>query len=258
MPHSVVRTKNAIAWLGPVRCVDISRDELVWKLVSEEGNEPLLFFNANAHALNLALKIPSFAAALNASHLTFCDGFGILLLDRLLGNGKLHHRMTPPDFVEDIYARLHEKGGRVFFLGDEKAHVQAYARSVEVKFTGLVAGWHDGFFEFGSADEDAVIEEINRKKPDLLLLGMGMPRQELWGIRNKQRLCCKRILSVGALFSWKTTDRRRGPRWATDHGFEWLFRLGFEPRRVWKRYLVGLPEVVIRLIIHRYWKRKSL
>jgi N-acetylglucosaminyldiphosphoundecaprenol N-acetyl-beta-D-mannosaminyltransferase len=242
-------------WLGPVRCTDISRENLVRELVNAEECAPLLFFNLNAHALNLILKTPALAEIWNASHLTFCDGFGVILLNHLFGRGKLRHRMTPPDFVDEVYVGLHDRGGKVFFVGDEKSHVQSYALGVETRFPGLVAGWHDGFFEFGSDTEGVLIEEINAKKPDLLLIGMGMPRQELWAAKNKERLLCKRVLSVGALFSWGVTNRRRGPRWATDRGFEWLVRLCLEPGRVWKRYLIGLPEVAIRLLAFQILNR---
>jgi len=243
--------------VGPVQCTDISKENLVRELVNAEGCSAVLFFNLNAHALNLILKTPALAEVWNGSDLTFCDGFGVILLNHLFGRGKLHHRMTPPDFVDEVYAGLHDRRGKIFFLGDEKTNVQSYAHGVETRFPGLVAGWHDGFFEFGSPAEDALIEEINFKKPDLLLIGMGMPRQELWVVRNKERLRCKRALSVGALFSWGITNRRRGPRWATDHGFEWLFRLFLEPKRVWRRYLIGLPEVSIRLMAFqlRYWRK---
>jgi N-acetylglucosaminyldiphosphoundecaprenol N-acetyl-beta-D-mannosaminyltransferase len=243
--------RERVEWLGPVRCHDISREELIRELVrsGDRGAPPRLFFNLNAHALNLALKNSAFAAALNRAEVTFCDGFGVLLLARIFGDGRLRHRMTPPDFVQEIYRRFHEDGKRIFLVGDEPANVETYARSVEAKFPKLIAGWHDGFFEPGSSAESALIEKIRAEKPHLLLLGMGMPRQELWADVHQERLFCKGILTVGALFSWGISTRRRGPRWATDRGLEWLFRLFLEPSRVWKRYLIGLPEVVFRLLL---------
>jgi N-acetylglucosaminyldiphosphoundecaprenol N-acetyl-beta-D-mannosaminyltransferase len=243
-------------FLGPVRCDGISREDLVSWLTDKRPPAPELFFNVNAHALNLALKTREFAAALNRSSVTFCDGFGVLLLERVFGPGKMRHRMTPPDFVEAVYARLALQNGRVFFLGDEEAVVRQYAKSVGQRYPGLVVGSHHGFFADKAGGEQAVIAQIADARPDLLLIGMGMPRQELWAVEKIRQVNCARILTVGALFAWGR-GRRRGPRWATDHGLEWMFRLVHEPGRVWRRYLVGLPEVVLRLAAFQASKRGS-
>jgi len=239
--------------LGPVRCDDIAREALIQELVHHEADHPQFFFNLNAHALNLALKDPAVAELFNASCLTFCDGFGILVLDRIFGSRLLRHRATPPDFIEEVYRGLCDCGASVFFLGDEECVVANYAARVERNFPGIVAGYHHGFFELGSREDEAVIDQINAVKPDLLLLGMGMPRQERWAVNHASEVRCKRMLSVGALFAWSNSPRRRGPTWATNHGLEWLCRLWLEPRRVWNRYLIGLPEVAIRLLLHS-WK----
>lgn len=237
---------------GPVRCDDVSREELITELADVDvQSRPRLIFNINAHALNLALGAPALANVFNTAYLTFCDGFGIVLLARFFRIGHVRHRMTPPDFVDEVYARLAAKGGRVFLLGDQERTVSGYAQRLEQRWPGLVAGWESGFFDFGSPKESAILGKINASGASLLLLGMGMPRQEIWATRHAAKLQCGHVLSVGALFGWGD-GRRRGPRWATDRGLEWLFRLIYEPRRVWKRYLIGLPQVAWRL-----WRYRS-
>jgi len=254
MSHPSFSSAERTVWLGPLRCDDISREALVNELVTTVGAEPVLFFNINAHSMNLALKEPNVADAFNASDITFCDGFGILVLDRIFGRGTLRHRTTMPDLLGDpggVYDELHRAGGRVFLLGDEEQNVAAYAARVEAEHPGFVAGWHSGFFPHEGPEEAAIVERINALDVDLLLVGMGMPRQEFWILRNRPRLRVKRMMSVGATFAWDVSERRRGPRWATDRGLEWFFRLLYEPRRVWRRYLVGLPEVTWRLMRYR-------
>jgi N-acetylglucosaminyldiphosphoundecaprenol N-acetyl-beta-D-mannosaminyltransferase len=75
---------------------------------------------------------------------------------------------------------------------------------------------------------------------------MGMPLQEKWIVKHMSSLPPARYMPVGAHFAWSTQARKRGPRWATDNGLEWFFRLLYEPRRMWRRYVIGLPEVTVR------------
>ncbi len=243
--------------LGPVNCDDIDRSALITLLGGPPKAEGEVVMNLNAHALNLTLKDTTVAAAFRSADLVFCDGFGCLLLNRIFGTVRLHNRNTPPDFVAEVYRRLADIGGTVFFVGDEDANVSAYARKIEDQYPGIVAGWNCGFFLSGSDEEKTLLEAITSARPALLLVGMGMPRQELWIARHRNRLRGIRVLTVGALFSWGTTARRRGPRWATDRGLEWFFRLLLEPKRVWRRYLIGLPEVVVRMVAFSIRRRSG-
>jgi N-acetylglucosaminyldiphosphoundecaprenol N-acetyl-beta-D-mannosaminyltransferase len=244
------RDARPAIWFGPLRCDDIAREELVARLVNDHDGAQELFFYLNAHALNLVFDDPSLAPVFNSSSLTFCDGFGLVVLGRLMGLGTLRHRQTPPDFIDEVYAGLSARGEKVFLLGDQEDTVGAYARKLDASRPGIVAGWHDGFFELGGSEEREIIRKITASGAALLLVGMGMPRQERWVADHARELNCRRILTVGALFGWGR-ERRRGPRWATDHGFEWLFRLIFEPHRVWRRYLIGLPQVTWRLFLFK-------
>jgi N-acetylglucosaminyldiphosphoundecaprenol N-acetyl-beta-D-mannosaminyltransferase len=246
--ESMSAEQRQTIWMGPARCDDLSKDVLLEEIVQGGEGRARLFFNLNAHALNLILKDPTLTAVFNSSYLTFCDGFGVMLLGRLFGLGQLRHRMTPPDFIEEVYARLVAEGKSVFFLGDREEVVSAYASEIERRFPGLVCHSHHGFFEIMGPENEQVIREINNSGAFFLILGMGMPRQERWAFENIASLKCASVLSAGALFAWGK-GRRRGPRWATDRGLEWLFRLLFEPALVWRRYLIGLPLVSVRLAL---------
>jgi N-acetylglucosaminyldiphosphoundecaprenol N-acetyl-beta-D-mannosaminyltransferase len=96
------------------------------------------------------------------------------------------------------------------------------------------------------------VAEINGSSADILLVGMGTPTQEKWIVRYGDQLDAPVIWAVGALFDFVSGKLPRGPRWMTDHGLEWLCRLAAEPRKLWRRYLIGNPLFLLR-IMAAYW-----
>jgi N-acetylglucosaminyldiphosphoundecaprenol N-acetyl-beta-D-mannosaminyltransferase len=233
-------------WVGPVRVHDIRRGEIIDAL-AEDSDEPRLVANVNAHALNIAFKDDEFRRILNGSHACFCDGFGVKLLAAIFRCGHIHDRTTMPGFVEEVAARLHSEGKRMFLLGDEPGVAEAYGRKLEAQWPGVVAGSHHGFILRDPAAEAEAIRRIQAARADLVCVGMGMPVQEKWIVHHMHDLPPARYMPVGALFAWSTQSRKRGPAWATENGLEWFFRLIYEPRRMWRRYLIGLPEVTLRV-----------
>ena len=116
-----------------------------------------------------------------------------------------------------------------------------------------IVGFRHGYFDHsaGSPENEAVVEEINAAAPDILLVGLGMPLQERWLMENWQRLDVRVALTGGAVFDYVSGRLRRGPRLLTDNGFEWLARLLVEPRRLWRRYLIGNPLFLLRVLKQR-------
>jgi N-acetylglucosaminyldiphosphoundecaprenol N-acetyl-beta-D-mannosaminyltransferase len=110
-----------------------------------------------------------------------------------------------------------------------------------------VVGSHHGYFEAGSAHDDRVVEDINARRPSILLVGMGTPKQELWVQRNADRLDVDVLWTVGALFDVVSGKVPRAPGWLADNGLEWIFRLAIEPGRMWRRYLLGNPVFIHRV-----------
>jgi N-acetylglucosaminyldiphosphoundecaprenol N-acetyl-beta-D-mannosaminyltransferase len=99
-----------------------------------------------------------------------------------------------------------------------------------------------------SSENEAVVQEINGARPDILLVGMGMPLQEYWLIENRDGLEVSVVLTGGAVLDYVPRGLRPGPRVLTDNGFEWLARLLVEPRRLWRRYLFGTPLFLLRVL----------
>lgn len=196
------------------------------------------FTYLNAHNFHLAWRDADYRQLLQGFDLVFCDGVGLRLGLGVLG-APLPQRMTPPDFVDRIYDGLAAAGHGVYLLGDEPAVVAAAAARTEERWPGLVRGHHHGFF--GEDGAERVADAIAASHPRLVLVGMGSPLQERWIARWAPRLGGT-WLAVGGLFRWVSGQERRGPRWLTDHGFEWLCRLVIQRRRVARRYLLGLPR----------------
>lgn len=198
----------------------------------------------NVYAINLAQEQAWFRAFLNEAALTFCDGFGVKWGAWLLGE-TLPYRYTPPDWFPALIRECDEHGFTLYFLGARPGVVEKFAEDIQQQYPHLkVVGTRHGYFNktAGSAENRKVVAEINALKPDLLVVGMGMPVQERWLAENWLDLNARVALPVGAMFDYLTGASLRAPRWMTEHGLEWMGRLMVEPRRLAKRYLVGNPR----------------
>ncbi len=241
----------------PVDVID--RPELLQKideLATTQGVS--LVNNVNAHACNLACSDPEFLEILNASDVVFCDGFGVKLGARLLGK-TLGERMTPPDWIDELFKLCIRKHYCIYFIGDTDKVVCAFSQAAKEKHPHLrIVGWHNGFFDLEKDGAARIANEIVRLKPDIILTGMGMPRQEKWAWRAKGRLGKGVIIATGALFRWYTGVEARAPRWMTENGLEWLARLSAGPRKHFKRYVIGLPLFYLRIMKQRVCPRRDV
>lgn len=212
---------------------------------------------ANAHVLNLAAD-PAGARFFQEADLVVCDGYGAALAVRAL-HGVMPSRQTPPDWVDALAARAAARGHRVFLLGSTAAAAGAKV-SLEARHPGLrICGARDGYFDkrLGSPETAAVVEEINRADADILLVGFGVPLQERWIWDNWREIDATVVIVVGAMFDFLSGEVRRGPRWMTDAGLEWVSRLVSEPSRLWRRYLIGLPTLAARVARARWQDEHS-
>ena len=133
----------------------------------------------------------------------------------------------------------------LFLLGARPGVAEKAGDYLIKQFPGLnVAGIHHGYFDksFECPENEVVLRAIEASKADILLVGLGMPIQERWLMENWDRLNISVALPVGALFDYLAGEIPRAPHWMTDHGLEWLGRLIIEPRRMWRRYLLGIPH----------------
>lgn len=225
----------------------VTRPVLIDELLRAiEGGATVRAFYVNAHGLRLAQSNEAYRRALRRAELVFCDGFGAKLVAAILGK-HIPERMTPPDWVDELLAPLAKRGGSVYLLGDEPGVADACAKRMLERHPGLqVAGSAHGYFEVAGPENDRVVEAA--AGADLLLVGMGSPRQELWTMVEHVRLGAGCVLTVGALFRYYVDAERRAPRWMSNHGLEWVGRLVRHPLRHFDRYVVGLPSLIARAL----------
>ncbi len=202
----------------------------------------------NAHVVNQTRSNPQLAAALGRADLVYCDGYGVRLAAHVLDK-PVPHRMTGADWIWDL-ASLCELGGQpMYLLGSEPPIAREAAAQLARWYPKLdVTGAHHGFFDLDSPHNERVIEDINARPGAMVLVGMGSPKQELWVDRYAERLEGSVVWTVGALFDYVSGHVPRAPRWLADNGWEWIFRLALEPQRMWRRYLLGNPVFLSRVL----------
>ncbi len=209
-----------------------------------------LVLNVNAHCLNLCYRDSTLRDSLNGADIVFCDGAGVMLAARMLG-GRIPARITYAAWIWQLADFAAAEGFSLYFLGGRPGVAQEAARRLAERYPGLrIVGVRHGYFDHsaGSVENREVLEEINAAAPDILLVGLGMPLQERWLAENKHGLDAGVALTCGAAFDYASERVRRGPPLLTESGFEWLTRLLSEPRRLWRRYLLGNPLFLSRVL----------
>ncbi len=209
--------------------------------------------NVNVRAVNFAYELPWYQDFINKSDLVFCDGFGVLLGAKACGcDVNSSNRMTCPDYIEDLAIACERENISLFLLAGKPGTTdKAIAKLKKVAPNLKIAG-HHGHFDKDGQENEAIIQQINEFKPDVLYVGFGMPLQERWILDNSERIDTKVFLPLGACLDFYTGDVYRGPRWMTDRGLEWLTRFFTEPHRLWERYVIGNP-----LFFYRVFYRAS-
>ena len=217
------------------------------------NHDKSLVLNVNVHALNLAQEEPWLRDLFNSSSIVFCDGAGVILGARLLGY-HIEERITYADWLWQLADFCADKGFSLYLLGGRPGIAEAAADKLRMHSPQLtIAGVHHGFFDQqkDSAENAAVIAQVNAVRPDILLVCFGMPRQEAWLRDNWEKIDAVIALTGGAALDYVSGNLRRGPKWMTDNGLEWLARMIVEPRRLWRRYIVGNPLFLRRVVEQR-------
>jgi N-acetylglucosaminyldiphosphoundecaprenol N-acetyl-beta-D-mannosaminyltransferase len=198
----------------------------------------------NAHCSNVAAIDSNYSDALSKADLILPDGCGVKISAGLQGK-RLACSLSFTDFIPLACQRLAELGGSIFLLGGRAGVAEAAAKSLVESYPRLrIAGTHTGFLREGQDKE--VIEQINRSGAEMLLVAMGVPGQELWVNRVIPFLKPPIVFGVGGLFDYRSGRIPRAPVALQAIGMEWSFRLYQEPRRMWRRYLLGNPLFLAR------------
>lgn len=257
-----VELKNSLIQNETIDLLGVHVNTLVIEQVIDYINQAIQFRKksilayVNVHAVNLAQSQPWFKDFINDADITYCDGYGVRLGAKILG-GDIPQRYTPPDWFPRLSSMCAQKGHSLFFLGARPGIAERVAEILVDEHPDLkIIGTHHGYFDKtpGCPENNAVLQAINAAKPDILVVGFGMPLQEKWLVDNWSCIEAWVALPVGAMFDYLAGGITRAPRLFTDHGFEWLGRLVVEPKRLWKRYLVGIPMFLLA-VFHQCMRR---
>lgn len=219
-----------------------------------ERDEKRLILSGNIYSFNLAYEHSWLRDCLNRADVVRLDGAGVRWGARLLGY-KTPPRMTWADFAWRLAAFAEEHGYTLYFLGGREGVALEAAERLRERYPRLhICGVHHGYFDKtpGSAENSAVLQAIEAADPDILIVGFGMPLQERWLSENWTAINARTTLTGGAVFDYISGELKRAPKWMTNNGMEWLGRLLIEPRRLWRRYLIGNPLFIYRVLKQRF------
>ncbi len=237
-----------------VRFAALDKEQLLCLLESRlRQRQKTLVLSGNVHAMNLAYEQSWLHDFFNSADLIRIDGVGLRLGARLLGYW-LPPRMTWADFIWDLAAFAEARGFSLFFLGGHPGIAEAAANCVRERHPDIrIFDTHHGYFDKmpGHSENEAVLAAVRSTRPDILIVGFGSPIQERWLRQNWSCIEATVTLTGGAVFDYTSGHLTRAPDWLTRYGLEWLGRLLIEPGRLWRRYLIGNPLFLLRILGQR-------
>jgi len=221
-------------------------------------DQRIVIANHNLHSVYLCARDPALRAFHDAAEVCHADGMSVILLGRLVGVPLSRaNRVTYNDWIGPLMTEAAREGWRVFAVGGAPGVFEAAATRLRATYPGLVIDGTHGYFDAtpGSAENTAVLDRIAAYRPQVLLVGMGMPRQERWVHENRAALTANATLMAGAALDYVAGVVPTPPRGASAAGFEWLWRLNAEPGRLWRRYLVE-PWYVMGMVVAAWLRRR--
>ena len=227
----------------------------------------VLINTINAYSYNVAQKDEVFAHALVEGDYLLPDGAGVVKACRWLkGQSQPKERIAGWDLFAFEMQRLNEKGEiknekspRVMFMGSSEKVLALVRERAAKDYPNLEVLTYSPPYkkEFSEEDDAAIISAINKAKPDLLWIGMTAPKQEKWAWKHWDELDIDcHVGTIGAVFDFYAGTAKRAPMVWQQHSMEWSYRLIKEPKRMWKRYIIGNPLFVWNVIKERYGKKK--
>ena len=207
------------------------------------GGDKTYVVTPNPEIVMMARRNETLRAAINSAALVLPDGIGIILGARLLGKPIRSGRVPGIDFITALFQKMSDTGGSLFLLGAKPGVAEEAGQKLAEKYAELrIAGAADGYF----TDDEPIIAQINAASPDLLLVCLGAPKQELWMAENLARLDVGLCAGLGGsldIFAGKT---KRAPVIFRKLGLEWFYRLISDPRRI--KRMIKLPLFVLMVI----------
>lgn len=236
---------DKVSVLG-VKIDNVALDEAVTKIEKlVQGVEPGLIVTANPEIIMLARSDEKFARYLNTARLVTADGIGVVIAAKMLGT-PLKGRVAGIDLVTALLEKAATKNYRFYFLGAKPGIAEKAAANICQNYPGIeIVGVRHGYFE----DDSEIIDDIIQKKPDFLLVALGMGKQEKWIVEKAFKTGVPVSIGVGGSFDVYAGEVTRAPLWMQRAGLEWLYRLMKQPTRFVR--MLQLP-----LFLFTVWRSK--
>ena len=203
----------------------------------------------NADCLNIAYQNHHYLSSLNQADLVLADGIGVRIAGMVL-NQKIHENVNGTDMLPQLAAAMQERGLGLYLLGGIPGVAKASGYALQATFPNLrICGAYHGYFE--PEDEMSVLDAIRSSEANVVLVAFGVPLQDDWIAKHRAELGSVVLLGVGGLFDFCSGRIPRAPGWMRALGMEWFFRFLQEPRRLWRRYLVGNFLFLWRVVLER-------
>ncbi len=205
----------------------------------------------NQHCFNIYTTNNEYRNLIEDKFVVYADGIGINLVSRFLF-GKKYNNFNATDLNEKIMDSLFKSGIKFFILGGN-----FNKEELDQKF-GLLdcfVGYNSGYFLENEFDEISI--KIRSLKPEVIIIGMGVPKQEIIAAKLSELVDASLFICVGNFFEFYFGTVKRIPEKYRDKGIEWIYRLFHEPKRLWKRYIIGIPLFIFRVIKYKFIVKKS-
>lgn len=229
-----------------VQLVNLAMDEALCAIeLALTKRQPAAIAFVNADCINIASSDARYRSSLAHMDWVFVDGIGMRIAGKLLRQ-PVRDNVNGTDLFPRLCELLASQGKTLYLLGGHPGVAEAAARWATRTFRKLqIAGTHHGYFS--PAEEARIAQQIRDTHADVVLVGLGAPHQEAWINRHMPATEATVIMGVGGLFDYYSGRLPRAPMWMRRAGLEWLFRLYQEPRRLFKRYVIGNVVFLCRI-----------
>jgi len=254
----ITQNVRGVFMRNTVSVLDISVDNVTMEEAVERFkillSEPRVhtIYTPNAEIMMAAHRDPELKKILTEADMLLPDGAGVVLASKIIGT-PLKERVAGFDFTVECFKLSSKMNINYFFLGGKPGVAEEAAAKVKIDNPDIkIVGIRDGYFT--SEEEPKIIESINSSKADVLLVGLGAPKQEKWIHKNKDKLNVKVCIGVGGTFDGLSGKAKRAPEFFRNHGLEWLYRLYKEPWR-YKR-MMDLPRFILLVTFKKLGLKK--
>lgn len=228
--------------------------ELICRFLEKKSGRPKKIFFTNVHSICMAQRNKILKHCINLGDLVLADGSGLKIGGSIMGH-PIVENLNGTDFTPQILKIAEERGWSVYLFGAKPRVVERCCMFLLLRYPRLrIVGFHEGHFH--PSEEAKIVEEINAVQPDIVLVALGTPLQEIWISRHAHELKAKVCFAVGGLFDFLSLTRKRAPLWIRKLGFEWFYRFIQEPKAKWERVVLEIPMFFSLLFVKRFFPRK--